>query len=47
MIKREYVADILPSVGGMVGLNTAPACMAFIVEWGEGKKCKKPRGVCW
>ena len=32
------MADILPSAGCMVGLNTAPACMAFIVEWGERKK---------
>ena len=41
MIKRGYVADSLPSAGCMVWLNTVPTWMAFIVEWGERKKCRK------
>ena len=35
------MADILPKAGCMVWLNTVPTCIAFIVEWGERKKCKK------
>lgn len=37
------MADTLPSAGCMVWLNTVPTCMAFTVEWGERKKCKKKK----